>query len=225
MQHYSFDLWLTLIRSHPEHKRQRAMYFYNNWNPESKTIEEIEAIVFGVDRWGNHYNEITGHCVNHGYMFGLVLQQMGISHHEITPVVLAQVKRDVAQIFSNYPPSLFDERLPEKFSELRSRGCSINLSSNTGFANGLQLRPILDMLGIGSHFNFFVFSDEIHYSKPNLLFYDAVWAGIMALYPDGIDKNRVLHVGDNPFADEQGCQLFGFNALLLTQPETLSHQI
>ncbi len=225
MQHYSFDLWLTLIKSNPDHKRQRANYFYENWNPQNKPIEAVEELVFGVDRWGNHYNEITGHCINHGFMFGLVLQQMGVPHREITPEVLQEVKNQVAHVFSNYPPSLFDDNLPNKFQDLRDRGCTLNLSSNTGFANGRQLRPILDALGIGSYFNFWVFSDEIHYSKPDQQFFEAVWRGIEALYPVGLAKNQVLHVGDNPFADVTGAEKFGFNTLLLTEPERLSAQI
>jgi putative hydrolase of the HAD superfamily len=224
-QHYSFDLWLTLIRSHPEHTWQRATYFFKNWNPQRKSLEEIEQIVRGVDRWGNHYNELTGHCINHGFMFGLVLQQMGVPYHEVTPDVLTDVKRSVAEVFSNYPPALFDAALPARFEAIRAAGGSINLSSNTGFANGHQLRPILDMLGIGQYFNFFVFSDEIHHSKPDIRFFEAVWNGIQALYPNGVEKTQVLHVGDNPLADERGGNAFGFHTLLLIDQATLSLQI
>src|SRR5690348_14119191 len=38
--HYSFDLWLTLIRSNPAFKRERAQYFFHHHNGKAKPVEE-----------------------------------------------------------------------------------------------------------------------------------------------------------------------------------------
>jgi putative hydrolase of the HAD superfamily len=41
-KHYSFDLWLTLIKSNPIFKKERALFFHQHLNAAKKSIEEVE---------------------------------------------------------------------------------------------------------------------------------------------------------------------------------------
>ena len=88
----------------------------------------------------------------------------------------------------------------------------LNLSSNTGFIEGETLRTTLANMGILQYFDFLIFSDEINASKPSSHFFQHVYDHI------DVPKKAVLHIGDNPKADYQGAKNFGFNALLITDP-------
>ena len=59
-RHYSFDLWLTLIKSNPAYKPERAGIFYRDYNSLNKSLEEIAAIFRQVDLMCNAINEKTG---------------------------------------------------------------------------------------------------------------------------------------------------------------------
>lgn len=37
-KHYSFDLWLTLIKSNPEFKLKRTIFFYDKFNRLKKSL-------------------------------------------------------------------------------------------------------------------------------------------------------------------------------------------
>ena len=39
-KHYSFDLWLTLIKSNPTFKKERALFFHKHLNAAGKSLEE-----------------------------------------------------------------------------------------------------------------------------------------------------------------------------------------
>ena len=59
-KHYSFDLWLTLIKSNPRFKQERTSYFYEKFNTKNKSIEEVALIFRQVDLMVNAINEKTG---------------------------------------------------------------------------------------------------------------------------------------------------------------------
>jgi putative hydrolase of the HAD superfamily len=40
-QHYSFDLWLTLIKSNPYFKIERTKIFHRDFNPAGKSIDDV----------------------------------------------------------------------------------------------------------------------------------------------------------------------------------------
>ena len=67
-------------------------------------------------------------------------------------------------------------------------------------------------MSILQYFDFLIFSDEINACKPSSHFFQQVFDHI------NVTKEAVLHIGDNPKADYQGARSFGFNALLITDP-------
>ena len=68
-KHYSFDLWLTLIKSNPNFKKERALFFHKNFNSKKKNIEEIEKIFRQVDIICNSINEKTGKNIDADEMY------------------------------------------------------------------------------------------------------------------------------------------------------------
>ncbi|RYD21052.1 MAG: HAD family hydrolase, partial [Spirochaetia bacterium] len=59
-KHYSFDLWMTLIRSNPAFKLERTRFFYQHFNCKEKTLEEVGLVFRQIDVMCNAINEKTG---------------------------------------------------------------------------------------------------------------------------------------------------------------------
>ena len=81
--------------------------------------------------------------------------------------------------------------------------------------NGLKevQRPRLANTGLADFFDFIVISDEIGVAKPHAGFFDVAYEQM-----DGVDKSRVLVIGDNPNADVGGALSYGFDACWLRHP-------
>lgn len=81
--------------------------------------------------------------------------------------------------------------------------------------NGLKevQRPRLASTGLGEYFEFIVISDEIGVAKPHAPFFDYAYERM-----EGVDKSKVLVIGDNPNADIKGAMNYGFDACWLRHP-------
>ncbi|NJC25164.1 YjjG family noncanonical pyrimidine nucleotidase [Neolewinella antarctica] len=86
--------------------------------------------------------------------------------------------------------------------------------------NGLKevQRPRLRSTQLEKYFEFIVISDEIGAAKPNAVFFDHAYRQMA-----GVDKSKVLVIGDNPNADVRGALDYGFDACWLRHPGTPDH--
>lgn len=82
--------------------------------------------------------------------------------------------------------------------------------SDAIFSPGRSLRELLRGAGMLEYFDFFVFSDELGYSKPH----PAVYAAVAEHYK--IDLADIVHIGDRPHNDIGGPHAVGARGLLLT---------
>ncbi len=214
IKHISFDLWLTLIRSEPTFKRRRANFFKQHFDLKDRSAEEIDAVFRFQDHAFNRLSEITGRSWQAEEMYGLVLHQLGVDLGPLSINDLTAIKNDCNALFYQYPPQFYTSETKNILAKIIDRQqFTLNISSNTGFIEGKILRLILEDLDILSYFEFCIFSDEIGYSKPSPLFFDAVFEQIHGLYNGQIQKNQVLHIGDNAASDIFGGQNFGFQTL------------
>lgn len=209
IKHISFDLWLTLIKSHPKFKEQRAVYFKSEFNPHNLSVNQIMDVVQQTDKACDRLNELNGLKVPTDIMYRRILLQLGIAPRIITSDVLATIKSKVRDIFMNLPPLLLNETILPMLYYLKSKGYGLNIGSNTGFIEGGTIVETLNNMNIGEYFDFCIFSDEIGASKPSYRFFDKVYANI------SLDKKEILHVGDNYKADYEGAMKFGFSALFI----------
>jgi putative hydrolase of the HAD superfamily len=214
--HYSFDLWQTIIRSNLEHRIHRAEYFYKNYNFSKNTIDEILAAFRQTDREVNFINERVGKNLDFDEIYTMVLLKLnGNDHYEaIRDMDFEAVHRDLTAIFFNYPPELYDENTFSVVEKLKNKGCTLNILSNTGLIQGKNLKILLDNIGIGTFFDFYLFSDDVRLSKPNPTFFDMVLTNARNLHPT-IAPSQIIHVGDNPIADYAGAQAVGFTPILI----------
>jgi putative hydrolase of the HAD superfamily len=214
VKHLSFDLWLTLIRSEPTFKKRRASFFKEHFDLKDRTADDIDAVFRFQDHAFNRLSEITGRSWRAEEMYGLVLHQLGVDLDPLSINDLTAIKNECNQLFYQYPPQFYASNTKEILIKLmNSRQYTLNISSNTGFIEGVVLRDILADLDILSCFEFCVFSDEIGYSKPSPLFFDHVFNQIQPIYKGNIDKSAILHIGDNFESDIRGGQNFGFKTL------------
>ena len=207
IKHISFDLWLTLIKSHPEFKEKRAKFLKNEFNPKGLSVSEIMGIVQKTDVVSDRLNEITGFKVPTDQMYRRILQQMGNMPQSITDEILAHIKLKVHGLFMDNLPGFLNSSIKPMLEIITNEGYTLNISSNTGYIEGSTIVKTLVALDISEYFVFCIFSDEVGTSKPSFRFFSEVFEKV------NVDKTEVLHVGDNFKADYEGAIKFGFNAL------------
>lgn len=208
--HFSFDLWLTLIKSHPEFKAKRVELFSSFFNID-KPIEEVTRIVKYYDDLCNHINEVIGGNVDTFEIYLLILGALNININEINIEKLNKFYQKSEDLFLEYKPVVIFENLHQFFDEIKNQGKTINILSNTGFIKGKTMRKFLIGENLDQYIDFHIYSDEINCSKPNPLIFQEVKNNIKV----DLQMNQILHIGDNPIADYQGAKNFGFNAHLL----------
>lgn len=223
--HYSFDLWLTLIRSNPEFKAQRARYFFEKFNSLNKPLNEVTRIFRQVDLMVNHINEKTGKNIDADEMYLMVISLINDGHECIAATDTEALYTDMEALLFTYMPVLYNNETLEVLATLKNQGCTTNILSNTGFVKGVTLRKALTQLGLDVFFDFQLYSDEAGFSKPHHQFFKLMLNGAGELNP-GITPADIIHIGDNPVADEAGAAACGINTLLINStPLTINNLI
>ena len=221
-RHYSFDVWLTLIRSNPAFRRERTAYFAQYFNPLGRTSNQVDDLIREVDLTCTRINELVGKHIDSLELVLLMAQRLGTDLNQLTSERLVTVQQDLSDLFRQYPPRLIDEKIPLVLSTLHARGITLSLLSNTGLIRGASLRKHWDELGIGELFAFQLYSDEVGLSKPNPAFYAMLYqqARQLADYESNpLQPGSIVHIGDNPVADEAGARAAQLSTLLVHPDE------
>lgn len=215
-KHYSFDLWLTLIKSNPVFKQERARVFYERYNRKGKSLEEVSAVFRQVDLMVNSINEKTGKNVDAEEMYLMVISIINDFSTDFADIDVDVLYADMEQLIMENMPLVYCGDSLGVLYKLKESGLSTtSLLSNTGFIRGVTLRKILAELRLDELLDFQLYSDEVRMSKPNAQFFK--------LMLDTIDRNKhieldlaeVIHIGDNPHADVKGAEALGIKSLLI----------
>jgi putative hydrolase of the HAD superfamily len=75
--HFSFDLWLTLIKSHPEFKAKRVELFSSFFDVD-KPITEVAKTVKYYDDLCNTINEVTGGNIDTFEIYLMILGALDV---------------------------------------------------------------------------------------------------------------------------------------------------
>ncbi|WP_136666507.1 HAD family hydrolase [Flavobacterium sp. H122] len=210
--HFSFDLWLTLIRSNPEFKNKRNQLFRDFFEADCP-LDKVAEIVRYYDVLTNNINEKTGLNLDTYEIYYLILSAMGLDIREISTKRLQEFYNETESLFLEYKPELLNPDIQVLFKKIREEEKTMNILSNTAFIKGLTLRKILSHYELEDYFSFQIYSDEVGFSKPNHAIFQMVYDSISD--EKRIEKKKVLHVGDNVIADYNGARNFGFEAYLL----------
>lgn len=209
--HFSFDLWLTLIKSHPEFKAKRVELFSSFFNVE-KPIGEVAKAVKYYDDLCNNINEVIGGNVDTFEIYLLILNSLSVDIKQLNQDNLNEFYQKSEDLFLEYKPVVIFDELHNFFDEIKDQGKTINILSNTGFIKGKTMRKFLMNENLDQYIDFHIYSDEIKCSKPNPLVFQEVKNQIRN---QELQMEQILHIGDNPIADYKGAKDFGFSAHLL----------
>lgn len=209
--HFSFDLWLTLIKSHPEFKTKRVELFTSFFNI-NKPIEKVAKTVKYYDDLCNTINEFTGGNIDTFEMYLLILGSLDVDVKQLDKEILNGFYLKSEELFLEYKPVIIFENIKEFFDQIKNEGKTVNILSNTGFIKGRTMRKFLIQEELDQYIDFHIYSDEINISKPNPLIFQEVKNN---LKDRDLPMHRILHIGDNPVADYKGAKDFGFSAHLL----------
>ena len=225
-EHYSFDLWLTLIKSNPLFKPARVEYFFENYNFSKKNKIEIKKIFRKVDLMCNLINEKVGKNVDAMEMYLMVLYLLDEKDHGIDAIEMAELYQQMEELVLENTPILLNQNIRPTLIKIREQGATTSILSNTGFIKGTTLRKVLTKLKILDLFDFVIFSDEIDLSKPNDKIYELLYNEVKVLKKsNSIKKEKIVHIGDNYTADYLGAKDFGFNAVFVDQLNTIDTKI
>ncbi|WP_223558386.1 HAD family hydrolase [Chryseobacterium lathyri] len=209
--HFSFDLWLTLIKSHPEFKTKRVELFTSFFDI-NKPVEEVAKTVKYYDDLCNTVNEVTGGNIDTFEMYLLILGSLDVDVKQLDKEILNGFYLKSEDLFLEYKPVIIFENIKEFFDQIKNEGKTVNILSNTGFIKGRTMRKFLIQEELDQYIDFHIYSDEINISKPNPLIFQEVKNN---LKDRDLPMHRILHIGDNPVADYKGAKDFGFSAHLL----------
>jgi len=212
-RHISFDLWLTLIKSNPEFKNKRNLLFKEHFNIH-KSIDEVAVVIRRFDVLTNSINEKVCRNFNTYEIFYLILDALGGDINEYSSADLDIFYSKTEDILMESKPLLLSDTISDTIASLHKQGITMNILSNTAFIKGSSLRKIISHYGLTDYFAFQAYSDETGYSKPGFEMYEYAYNEILKLGP--IEKNEILHVGDNRISDYNGAKNYGFDAYLIT---------
>jgi putative hydrolase of the HAD superfamily len=213
-KHYSFDLWLTLIRSNPQFKTERAMFFHKNLNPLRKSMEEVQLVFRHVDLMCNSINQKTGGNIDSREMYLMVISMLAGYDTDFNDIDIEEVERTMEELFFSFAPVFYSPDTKNTLDRIRQKGdTSINILSNTAFIKGSLLRKLMSRLDISELFDFQLYSDETGMSKPNGKFFrmmldKAATSGIH----HNIKADEIIHIGDNLEADIKGASAAGIHS-------------
>jgi putative hydrolase of the HAD superfamily len=215
-KHYSFDLWLTLIKSNPTFKTERSRYFYAHFNRTGKSLEEVNAIFRKVDLMVNNINERTGKNIDAEEMYLLVIGIINDYSNDFHDIDIDALYTDMELLVLENMPLVYCSESMGVLERLKESGISsTSLLSNTGFIKGRTLRKILSHLELDQLLDFQLYSDEVRMSKPSLQFFQLMLDTIDRSKHVELGLHEVIHIGDNPLADVKGAEGIGIKSLLI----------
>jgi len=213
-QHFSFDLWLTLIKSNPQFKSKRDQLFKDFFSIEHR-IEKVSETIRLYDKVCNKINDKTGIHIEINQIYCLILDQLGKDINEVEIKKLEEFYLESEILFMNCKPLLIYPHIDTLFCELISEGKTLSILSNTAFIKGQTLRKILSYYDLEGFFSFQLYSDEIGYAKPNQIAFNQLAEHAFSINKNMLSKQDIVHIGDNERADYRGALNAGIQSILI----------
>ena len=197
MKAFSIDFWRTLAVSNKQFSIKRAELFSQLLgvpvNQVSFNIERIGKLSDGINVNGGVCSALS--------MFELLLEFCGKTGIDVGA---SDLQKRSNELFVEYPPLLIPETI-DFIQKVVGDGAKCNLSSNTGYVEGEEIKKFLFESEISGLLEFMLFSDEIQVSKPSSIFFEEV----VNQYGDIYD---IIHIGDDIYTDVYGAVRFGIPA-------------
>ncbi len=230
-KHYSFDLWLTLIKSDPIFKQERDRHFFEKFNRKGRTLPEVSAIIKEVDNACNAINEVAGGSITPFEMYAMVLLKLDYPIKDLTRMDMIAIYHYIETLFLKHPPVPYSEDTVSTLIKLKRDGATLSILSNTGFIMGSTIKKLFTQhfkihmgLDLNSLFIFQMYSDEMRASKPSQSVFDHLLVNCLNHHDCRATAPRhILHVGDNEFADAGAKQSFIDHMIINSNNKTIKN--
>lgn len=213
----SFDLWGTLIGSHPDFKAHRNELLRRRLAPDV-TPESFTATLRAADRAADADSMAAGTDIGFHPRVEAALRRLGV-HTLITPADAEEMEAEQRRTALALPPQPLHPDLPRLLTEL-AEVLPMAITSNTGMLPGSLMRDLLQTQGLLACFTVQTFSNEVQFAKPHPGIFQHTLEALGTQSPAS-----VLHVGDNAQADIQGAAAAGMATALVTPDETAASLI
>ena len=202
-KHYSFDVWLTLIKSNPDFKLNVCKLFYEEYNSRGLSLHEVSTIIREIDIWATKLSERTNMHVSVHRMLEAILNSLNKCK-----VSTYGIGEEIQRLFLEYSPSFIHSDTNYILGFLTDNGSTLSVTSNTGFVLGKTIEKVFNEWDL--YFDFFVWSDECKMSKPNPLIFMEMAVHANKISSGSLNVKDILHIGDNVIADK-GCEDIGID--------------
>ena len=206
--HISLDFWGTLVFSNNNFREERAKFLSSQLN---KNKEQINIAFKEI---GEKYNSFQEKGTNNTSPIALFNEVLKFLEINIEIINVTNLYESVLDIFMTNTPKI-NTKLKIMIDNILANGKTTSILSNTAFIPGTVITKFLDDNFGVNYFSFKIFSDEVKIAKPNMEAYSLTYENIKLIYPSGIDKNQIVHIGDNYENDVLGARKFGFNSYLI----------
>ncbi|MPS71589.1 MAG: phosphoglycolate phosphatase [Chryseobacterium sp.] len=211
-EHFSFDLWMTIIRSNPQFKPKRTVLLKEYFDID-KNVEEIDKVIRHYDNLFNVISEKTGNHIEREEVFFLILASLGKDIQGISVDDLRGFFIRSDKLFLENIPLIIWKDIDHLLKKIKEKEKTASILSNTAFIHGDSLRKVLRQLELEQYFSFMIFSDEIGMSKPNIKIFEYLYKKTQELRP--LHRSQIIHLGDSKIADQNGALSYGMNAKLV----------
>lgn len=210
----AFDLWETLITDTPDLSRRQERLRLDRMEEilRARGHEDVAA------RIEHAYRALWQKCQNLYWSADIDVPCRRQIEHFLEELELSFDDATVEELEYVYAHAAVEilpavvSGAPELLAELKSRGFRVGLISNTGRTPGYALRRVLDALGLATHIDVMVFSNEVGQCKPQTSIFEELRRGL------GVDYSEMMFVGDNLYADVHGAQRMGMRAVHFDPP-------
>lgn len=199
-KHFSFDFWNTIAFSNEIFKQKRSELIALLTN-NLIDVQTINSTFSKVGKEYNIYQEKGNLTVNSIQLLKNVLQELKIV---ISNDQLMELKKGIDNLFLEFHP-IVDPSIEDIFRNLREKGITISITSNTAFINGEQIRNFLKKVGLLPYISFCIFSDECGNAKPNSQIFKLLYLNASQLHQE-LNLENIVHFGDNRIADFLGAR-------------------
>jgi len=207
----SLDLWDTIIEDdlNLEEKRGeiRINKLYEYLTPLNISKDKIKEAYEKMSEWLFSTQKKSEKSINVSKQIYYIFKQF-----QMVPngPILEDIKMSYETAIFEVPPKLIDNVEPflEKLKKLNLKLCIL---SDSGRTPGWALKEILNRYKLLDYFDKVFFSDEIGFVKPNKNSFNRI------IKEFKVEKEEVVHIGDNLEKDILGAKNFGINYIYFSK--------
>jgi len=207
----SLDLWDTIIEDdlNLEEKRGeiRINKLYEYLTPLNISKDKIKEAYEKMSEWLFSTQKKSEKSINVSKQIYYIFKQF-----QMVPngPILEDIKMNYETAIFEVPPKLIDNVEPflEKLKKLNLKLCIL---SDAGRTPGWALKEILNRYKLLDYFDKVFFSDEIGFVKPNKNSFNRI------IKEFNVEKEEVVHIGDNLEKDVLGAKNFGINYIYFSK--------